>query len=192
MGELTCYIHKDRTAIAKCSTCHKYICLECKRSGRNTGFSDENQYYICPLCLANEIEADDENSEGTIVVFFVCFIFIICITIIAAGLGSMNEFHSPNSNLTDAVIVIFVIVVLILIGIGIYANVKKEKEKGPNKEAAAIRTKVKNIMEETSKKVALLENDDAQKPLYCRFCGAPLPDLNSKECEYCGMTWIIK
>jgi hypothetical protein len=191
MGELTCYIHKDRTAIDRCSTCRKYICLECKRPSRNSDYYDDSKHYVCPLCLAREIEEKEENQPGLVFVFSICFIFVIFI-IIAFGLSSMGSSNlEPESDFGGFIVAIVIIIFFGLMGIGVYVAIKKEKKKEPIKQATEIRAKVKKAMEESSKKVAILTNEDGQRPLYCKFCGAPL-QKDKNECEYCGMVWIFK
>ncbi len=200
MGELTCSIHLDRTAVAKCGSCKKYICLECKK--RSIRSSDDHDYYICPYCLANEL--DVEESETNAMVGIVCCVFLVFFVII--GFVVFQEFEGsfsfPSSSgfvgswETALAIILAVVIVALVVIVVISAAVKEKKQKikQTNARAEAIRAKAKKETEESKKYLEKMEglySEREKSPniaLYCRWCGAPLTE-NDTSCDYCGMQW---
>ena len=190
MGDLNCYFHNDRTAVSKCETCSKYICLECRHEGKDNSYSGSSKNCICPYCYANEIE----NDDSSIVVVFGCIGFVVVILIFIAFTTSMGEvsFSDFGSDIRPHGIGIMVIIIIIIfaIGIAIYAVFKKENQ--PNTQAEEIRAKAKKTIEETTSKIQSSKSESiSHEALYCRFCGAPISEY-AKMCEYCGMQWQWK
>lgn len=191
MGELTCYFHKDRTAVSECETCGKYICLECQFDSNESSYSNTRTIHskICPYCYADNIE-----NDGTMFgMMFGCIGFMLVLVIAGAGFSSMNNdpFSPSPSTGFGGFVVLVGIIIFTMVGIVIYLSLKKGKE--PNKEAVEIRAKAKKAIEESEKNLKSTE-DKERAPhvaLYCRFCGAPIQE-NDTLCNYCGMQWKWK
>jgi hypothetical protein len=190
MGNLNCYIHKDRTAVSKCDECGKYICLECQHDSSESSFSSSNttKIKICPFCYADKIE-NDLSSVGPLFGCIVFVIFAFILIFIFSSLGNSFPFSSPfeqNSELPGIAIAFILFSVFLIIGVIAFLFSKKQNE--PNKEAETIRARAKKAIEESKK---IITTSEKQTPLYCRYCGAPI-EVYEKTCSYCGMNWIWK
>ncbi|MBN2157106.1 MAG: zinc-ribbon domain-containing protein [Candidatus Lokiarchaeota archaeon] len=192
MGELNCYFHKDRTAVSKCDTCGKCICLECRYERESGSHSHSTEYVMCPLCYADVLE-NNENYDGIIGAIFGCFVFVIFFAITISAIDSVSSFGSSihesptwEKGPLIAFVVIFVIAVSAIV---VYQVVKKDTE--PNKQAEAIRAKAKKALEESKNIQGGIKSEKSHSPVYCSFCGAPIQPY-ATTCEYCGMKWVWK